>query len=144
MKMTIDDTQINTLLSDICNFQLVIFGISITIFTVLYSFIISKREDLKNVNSLIVNGNDSPNLRQKKSFYIMYIEKWKRINAHIINLSILSFLIFFVGFFVKQISFSYHKSIYFLCISVFSLVVVIYISFLLFLLIKDYHKSVAI
>ena len=134
MIIAIDDTTINIFLSDICNFQLVIFGISITIFTVLYSFILSKREDLKNTNDQIKNGDVSPILRQKISFYNSYIKRWKRINNHVIKLSIISFIIYFVGYVIKQFSINTVKSCIFYGVSLVTILIIFYIIDLL-------HKS---
>ena len=51
---------LNNLLSDIGNFSLVVFGFTATLFTVIYSFIINKRENLKEISDKIKNGQIDP------------------------------------------------------------------------------------
>lgn len=45
---------LDSILSDIGNFALVIFGFTATLFTVLYSFILGRREQLKEVSDRIM------------------------------------------------------------------------------------------
>lgn len=51
---------LNNILGDIGNFSLVIFGFTATLFTVIYSFTINKRENLKEISDKIKNGEANP------------------------------------------------------------------------------------
>ena len=58
------------ILNDFLNLFLVIFGIAITLFTVIYSFIINKKDELNKVLESINNGITSPLIDQKRYFTI--------------------------------------------------------------------------
>lgn len=74
----------NSVLSDIGNLVLVIFGFSVTLFTVLYSFIIAKREQLIEYSDKIKNGNKDLLILQRQSNAIKFIEKFRTFNKHLI------------------------------------------------------------
>lgn len=135
----------NDILNDICNFQLVIFGISVTIFTVLYSFIIAKRDDIKIVNEQIKLGNDSPTIKQKIAFSISYINQWRKVNFHVKIIIVTSFIIYIISLITKNICVDTTLKNWLLLILVgFSGVVFLYISYLLFVIFKDYEKNITL
>ena len=72
------------ILSDIGNFSLVIFGFSVSLFTVIYSFIINKREYLKEYSDKIKSGNTDPLFFQKQNNAILYITTMKKLNIFLI------------------------------------------------------------
>ena len=78
------------MLSDLWNFHLVLIGISLSIFTLLYSFILNKRDELKTISEQIKNGDKSPVLVQKERFAIKYISRLKKINTNCLVIFILS------------------------------------------------------
>jgi len=81
---------INDILSDLWNFHLVLIGISLSIFTLLYSFILNKRDELRNISEQIKNGDKSPALVQKERFAIKYIYRLKKINTNCLFIFIFS------------------------------------------------------
>jgi uncharacterized membrane protein HdeD (DUF308 family) len=85
-------TTINSILSDLWNFHLVLIGISLSIFTLLYSFILNKRDELKTISEQIKNGDKSPILVQKERFAIRYISRLKKINTNCLFIFIFSTL----------------------------------------------------
>ena len=82
------------ILNDITNFFLVILGIAITLFTVIYSFIVNKKEELIKINEDINIGKSSPYLQQKKHFNLVYIKKFIVWNYQLIGIGIFSLIIF--------------------------------------------------
>ena len=138
--------QINEILSDVCNFQLVVFGIAVTLFTLLYSFIMNKRELLKNYNEDIKLGNASPVIYQKTNFSIIYINRLKKTNIHLIILCTTSFISYLFSWFsLRFIDCSIIKQKSFYIISSLSIMTIIYIIFILsFILFKEYIKSTKI
>jgi hypothetical protein len=86
-------TTINDILSDLWNFYLVLIGISLSIFTLLYSFILNKRDELKTISEQIKNGDKSPTLLQKERFAIKYIFHLKKINTNCLYVFIFSTLL---------------------------------------------------
>jgi hypothetical protein len=99
-------TILNEILSDITNFSLVIFGFSATLFTVIYSFILNKREYLKELSDLIKNGNSDPLVSQRKTHTIQYITTMKKLNFQLIISLCLSLFIFSICIFSKYIKFT--------------------------------------
>ena len=80
------------MLSDLWNFHLVLVGISLSIFTLLYSFILNKRDELKTISEQIKNGDKSPILVQKERFAIRYISRLKKFNTNCLFIFIFSTL----------------------------------------------------
>ena len=91
------------ILNDITNFFLVILGIAITLFTVIYSFIVNKKEELIKLNEDINLGKSSPYIEQKKHFNLVYIKKYIFWNYHLISIGIFSLIIFILCFFTNRV-----------------------------------------
>ena len=83
-------TTTNDILSDLWNFHLVLIGISLSIFTLFYSFILNKRDELKTISEQIKNGEISPTLAQKERFAIKYISRLRKINTNCLYIFIFS------------------------------------------------------
>lgn len=81
---------INSLFSDIWTLLLTFIGILLSILTLLYSFILSKRDELKIINEKIRLGDKDPLTLQRKGFSTRYIKKLKSINKDCFTLLILS------------------------------------------------------
>jgi len=93
----------SNILNDITNFFLVILGIAMTLFTVIYSFIFNKKEELIKLNEDIVLGKSSPHLEQKKHFNLVYIKIFIKWNYQLISIGILSLILFLICFFTNRI-----------------------------------------
>jgi len=65
-----DISFINNCLSDLWSFHLVLIGISLSIFTLLYSFILNKRDELKSISEQIKSSGKNPSIEQKERFAI--------------------------------------------------------------------------
>ncbi|MDR3365714.1 MAG: hypothetical protein LBO71_01930 [Prevotellaceae bacterium] len=70
-----------------------IFGISFTLFTLFFSFIFNKREELRNISDVIKEGKGTLETRKKEKFAVRHIHKLKSLNKHIIILLSFSFFI---------------------------------------------------
>jgi hypothetical protein len=127
-------TEQSTIINDICNFLLVIFGVSVTLFTVLYSFIFTKNEELKIINEQLKLGKDLISMTQRKTFCIMYISIWKVINYHLIILTCLTFLSYLTIYVINKIG----KLDIFKMTIVYAVLIVAYISYLLYKIIRGY------
>lgn len=90
------------ILNDISNFFLVVLGITITLFTVIYSFIVNRKEELTKINEEINFGKSTPALQQKKHFNLIYIKKYITWNRHLLILAIISLIIFVVCFLTNR------------------------------------------
>ena len=85
---------INSNLYDLWNFHLVVIGFSLSIFTLLYSFILNKRYELKTIAEQIKSGDKSPLIFQKEKFAIKYIMRLKIFNKNCIYIFITSTILF--------------------------------------------------
>ena len=89
-----NENEIVAIINQVSNLQLAILGIAITVFTVIYSFIINKREELKNISTLIKDGKASPIVVQKSSFLVNQIRNFKNANSNLIKIISVSFILF--------------------------------------------------
>ena len=81
---------VNNCLSDLWNFHLVLIGISLSIFTLLYSFILNKRDELKTISEQIKSNGKNPVIEQKERFAISYIRRLKKFNTNCLCIFIIS------------------------------------------------------
>jgi len=85
-----DISFINNCLSDLWSFHLILIGISLSIFTLLYSFILNKRGELKTISEQIKNSGKNPTIEQKERFAISYIRRLKKFNTNCLFIFIFS------------------------------------------------------
>ncbi len=95
--MNLNIEQINNLFNDLWNFHLVLFGIALSIFTLLYSFILSKRDELREISEQVKAGIVSPLLAQKESFAKKYIKRLKSANNHTSLIIVITFVLFAIS-----------------------------------------------
>lgn len=77
------------------------FGVEMTIFTVVYSFIVSKRGYFKAItHEAKIQEKPSTYLNTEQKFAIEYMNKLKYLNRHIIILAIVSLVLYFVTLFI--------------------------------------------
>lgn len=95
---------LENILSDISNFSLVIFGFCATLYTVIYSFILNKKDALSEISELLKLGNKVPLHTLKESTYINYIKRMRKFNRYIIIC-----LWFSLGIYVLALIFKYFK-----------------------------------
>ena len=68
------------LITDISTFSLSIFGIGMTIFTVIYSFISTKKEYINEMSDIITSGNSCPETKAKFNIALKYIKRlWQKM-----------------------------------------------------------------
>lgn len=96
-------------LDKIANFNLAIFGICFTIFTVIYSFLSSKKDSLLQLNeSLKINNEDIISVKKFKLTQLL-IAKWKRINLWVIILGSITLLFYLIA--VSSVAFIQNKDV---------------------------------
>lgn len=66
---------INDVLSDLWSLHLAMIGCLVSVFTLLYSFLISKKGDLKIYAEQLSHGDKSPTIIQRQRFATAYIKK---------------------------------------------------------------------
>lgn len=133
------------ILNDFLNLFLVIFGIAITLFIVIYSFIINKKDELNKVLESINNGITSPLIDQKRYFTISQIKRYKKINTHLIIITTSSISLYIISFITNRIlpNFDF-KIIMFYCICIITTILFIYILIIITKVIFHYKKNTKI
>lgn len=132
---------INKMLNDIWSFHLVLLGIALTIFTLLYSFILSKRDTLIDIVENINLTGTNPEIKRKEKNAINYIQNLRKVNDKIVYIVIATFTLFIFGWASERIipdSCCWYKaklfSFYFL-----SILTVLVLIFLIVMSIKIYY-----
>jgi len=123
-----------------------IFGITITIFTVLYSFILSKKSELSFLTQQHNSLEYSSIIESKITFVQSYLKKLKRINNHLFFLFISAFILSVVSYVFILLSInSIIVPCFVLCLLfLFCGLSLIYILILLFFIGKQYYIDVKI
>lgn len=136
---------LSNILSDISNFSLVIFGFCATLYTVFYSFILTKRDQLKELVDAEKNSILVPLSSQKQSNYIKYINNMKKFNKHIIICLLISIFLYLISTILKYLNIegSIKKCIVIILISI-TLLLLFYILILIYRSIKIYSNSTKI
>lgn len=135
--------QINDILNDLWNFHLVLFGIALSIFTLLYSFILSKRDELREIAEQVKTGNNSPILAQKESFAKKYILRLKSANNHSAIIILITFVLFIASWVSQRIISDDRfclKQIMLASISILTIFVILYL-ILIFIKVYQHYKA---
>ncbi|MGS0747395.1 hypothetical protein [Halpernia sp. GG3] len=130
------------ILNDITNFFLVVLGITITLFTVIYSFIVNRKEELIKINEEINIGKSTPALQQKKHFNLVYIKKYIIWNRHLLILAIISLVIFVACFLTnRKISNGILKNYFYNFIIITFYSTILYLFIVLWKVVIDFKKK---
>lgn len=88
------ESQVNV--SNVENFSIAVFGISVTVFTVLYSFLVSKQDIGYGFQEKILNGNANIEDRTNYNIILRQINKYKQINRYALGECLGSLLLFVI------------------------------------------------
>lgn len=92
------------LLKNIGSFAITMFGVEITIFTVIYSFIVSKKAYYKSVcHEYNLQEIRSTYLHTEKKFAFEYMAKLKKLNLFVLTLAIISLVLYFWSVFMPEL-----------------------------------------
>ena len=141
--MNLNIEQLNEILNDLWNFHLVLFGVALSIFTLLYSFILSKRDELKSISEQVKIGDKSPMLAQRESFAKKYIIRLKSANNHAALTILVTFILFLFSWFTQRLISDCNvqfKRISFYTISTLTILIIFY-SIFIFIKIYNHYKS---
>lgn len=82
-------------LKNIGSFSITMFGVEVTIFTVIYSFIVSKRAYFKAIShDMKIQKTPSTYLHTEMRFAIEYMNKLKKLNIFVICLAVISLILY--------------------------------------------------
>lgn len=137
------------ILGDVISICLAIFGIGVTVFTVIYSFILTRKGILHEYNETIKKHDASPQVEAARMFLLEYIKRQQKVNKHIGAVTIISFIIFAVSLSLSYIGYVCQNSVlytnfgnyitYFL--AVVCLILLVYIIVMLIIVYKTYRKD---
>ena len=83
------------LLKNIGSFAITMFGVEITIFTVIYSFIVSKRSYFKAIShDAKIQPTSSTYLYTEIKFAVKYMNRLKRLNLFVLALAAVSLMLY--------------------------------------------------
>ena len=117
-----------------------IFGIAFTLFTLFFSFIFTKREELRNISSIIKSGNATTEIKQREKFAVRHIRRLKLFNMHIIILLFSSFVVSIGIFLCRNL---YCEILDKIC-AILTIALTLYLLSLLCFIIVYYRKSTKI
>jgi VIT1/CCC1 family predicted Fe2+/Mn2+ transporter len=142
-----ETNQINELYNDLWNFHLVLFGIALSIFTLLYSFILSKRDEIRNIAEQVKSGDKNPLHTQKENFAKKYINRLKSINDKIVVIVILSLISFIISWIFQRVildSYCYLKLYSLYIIGSITICLLLYLIYMFTVIYKYYKDETAI
>lgn len=83
-------------LQDCFNIQLSFLGILITLFTVIFTILLGKIEELKIYSELIKNGTHSLQIIQNEKLLHKYIKGLKKVNQKLLVAFLIAFVLFLI------------------------------------------------
>ncbi len=141
--MNLTANNIDTFLNDLWTIHLAIFSIAITLFTVLFSFLFTKKEELKSVMQLIKHSKEMSLINDQKAYLLpIYIKGLKRINNKLLLLLASSFILFITSYtaarFITNVIYKEH---FFYTLISLSVLTIFFLSLSLFEVIGFYKKT---
>lgn len=133
--------------SDLWTLYLTLIGILLSILTLLYSFIIGKKDELKLIAEQIKLDGITPLVNQRKNFAISYIRRLVNINKHCFGLLLISIFMDVLCWIGMRISFLFNKtSLFWLLIIIIALTIImsVYVAYMGYRLAKQYISDVKI
>lgn len=122
------------------SFAIAIFGIGVTVFTVLFSFIGSKYDIIKELRDKISNGVASIEDQAQYKIAIRYVSRQRNINKYSIAVSIFSFLLFIMCK-VKTLFFLSNR-IFQGALDVLYILLILLVVSMVVLVLKDYRRQI--
>ena len=118
-----------------------IFGIGITVFTVLYSFIGSKYEVIRELREKMNDGKASIEEQAQYKIAIRYINRQIKINRYSIIVSLSSFLLFLLCK-IKNLFFP-ENNVFQFSIDLLYIVLVLIVGIMILLVLNEYRRLIS-
>ena len=122
------------------SFAIAIFGIGVTVFTVLFSFIGSKYDVIKELRDKISNGVASIEEQAQYKITIRYVSRQRNINKYSIAVCMFSFLLFIMC--KLKTLFFLDNRIFQGTLDVLYILLVLLVVFMVVLVLKDYQRQI--
>lgn len=132
------------ILKNIGSFAITMFSVEITIFTVIYSFIVSKRSYFRAINQEAKKQKfTSSYLHSEIKFAVEYMNKLKKLNLFVLILAAISLILYGWSFFIPEIPQSNNElSLYHYIFGSISLIYIIATLILLIVYVYKYFDEV--
>lgn len=133
----------------ICSIQLTIIGSSISVFVLLYSFIVTKKDELKHITHKIKKGIKDENLKRRERKSISYIQHLSNLCNKCIYIFTMSICLYAITNVISLIIIPNEidsKIVYgsIIIISLFTLIEIIFSLYLLINVFFQYKKDIKI
>lgn len=135
---------INDCLSDLWTIYLTFIGIILSLFTLLYSFILSKRDELNLTIEQIKSGDNDPLVIQKKNFAIAYIKRLGNINKHCMHILLISIFLASCSWIGMRLLNEATRLIVLIIIAILTLLIIGYIAYLAIIILRQYKDDIKI
>ena len=136
---------IQNCLSDLWTLYLTFIGVLLSILTLLYSFILGKKDELKLISEHIKLNGSGPIINQKKNFATSYIRRLVKINRHCFALLIVAIFINILCWIGHRLPFNENITFWlFIVVICLTIIVCGYVIFIGFKLIKQYISDTKI
>ena len=122
------------------SFAIAIFGIGVTVFTVLFSFIGSKYDVIKELRDKISNGVASIEEQAQYKIAIRYVSRQRNINKYSIAVCMFSFLLFIMC--KLKTLFFFDSRIFQGTLDVLYILLVLLVVSMVLLVLKDYQRQI--
>ena len=122
------------------SFAIAIFGIGVTVFTVLFSFIGSKYDIIKELRDKISNGVASIEEQAQYKIAIRYVSRQRNINKYSIAVCMFSFLLFIMC--KLKTLFFLDSRIFQGTLDVLYILLVLLVVSMVLLVLKDYQRQI--
>ena len=132
------------LLSDMSSFNFGVFSVAVGIFTVLYAFILSRKDSLRDLNDLIKEGKANPFIIQRVSFFAAHTLRWRRINNNIAVVIFSSLMLYFANTVLKYLPLTLTTIMALKVLLLLTTALALYIIVMIFLVFKNYIKETSI
>lgn len=135
---------INDCLSDLWTLHLTVIGILLSLFTLLYSFILNKKDELKLFVEQMKLGDSNPLIIQKRNFAITYIKRLININKQCFYILVGSIFLAFFSWIGMRLLDEHIRFFALVIIAFLTLLIVVYIVFLAIRILKQYKNDIKI
>lgn len=144
IKMFFEDC-LNWIINSVCtenieSFAIAIFGIGVTVFTVLFSFICSKYEVIHELRERISNGVANIEEQAQYKIALRYVSRQREINKYAIFVSTFSFFLFLLCKIKKM--FLSENQIFQVFLNVLYIMLILAVGFTMVLVLKDYLRQI--
>jgi amino acid permease len=135
---------IDDCLSDLWTLHLTFIGILLSLFTLLYSFILSKKDELKLSVEQIKLGDNNPLVIQRKNFAITYIKRLSGINRQCFYILLISIFLASCSWVGMRLLDEQIRLFALVTIAFLTLLVIGYIVFLAVRILRQYKDDIKI